>query len=139
MPHEHTVEFRVRYADTDQMGSYYNSRALDWFEYGRTELCRATGTPYAEWERRGVLLPVAEAHVKYRGRAAYDQLLRMTTTVSMSGRARMRFDVTIEHVDGNPVCSGYTVHAVTDATGKPIRPPQWMLELVGGGDGGTRG
>jgi alpha-glucosidase (family GH31 glycosyl hydrolase) len=25
---------------------------------------------------------------------------------------------------------GYTVHAFADATGKPIRPPTWFLELM---------
>jgi len=57
----HTVQFRVRYSETDQMKTYYNSRALEWFEYGRTELCRALGKPYREMEQLGVLFPVSEA------------------------------------------------------------------------------
>ncbi len=127
----HSVTFRIRYSETDQMGTYYNSRALEWFEYGRTELCRATGKPYRQWESEGVLLPVMEAHVEYVGKAQYDDLLKMTTSVSMSGRARMRFDVTIEQAEGGAlVCRGYTIHAVTDPSGKPIRPPQWVLETI---------
>jgi hypothetical protein len=27
---------------------------------------------------------------------------------------------------GQPVCHGYTIHAITDPAGKPIRPPQWL-------------
>ena len=105
--------------------------ALEWFECGRTELCRATGTPYTEWQRRGILLPVTEAHVEYLGKATYDDVLRITTTATMVGRARIRFDVIVEQDDaGRPVCRGYTVHAITDATGKPIRPPQWVLDLL---------
>jgi acyl-CoA thioester hydrolase len=127
----HTETIRVRYSEIDAMGTYYNSRALEWFERGRTELCRATGTPYSEWERRGVMLPVTEAHVEFLGKAVYDDLLKMSTTAVMTGRARIRFDVTIEQADsGRPVCRGYTIHAVTDATGKPIRPPQWVVELL---------
>jgi acyl-CoA thioester hydrolase len=129
MKHTHTL--RVRYSDTDAMGTYYNSRALEWFECGRTELCRATGTPYTEWERRGVLLPLVEAHVEYRGKAAYDDLLWITTVGKVAGRARLRFDVTIDQAEtGKPVCRGYTIHAVTNAEGKPIRPPQWVLESL---------
>lgn len=127
----HTVQFRVRYSETDQMRTYYNSRALEWFEYGRTELCRDLGKPYREMEQLGVLFPVNEAHVEYVGRAQYDDLLSMTSTISMAGRARVRFDVEIVQADsGRPVCRGYTIHAVTDAAGKPIRPPKWLLELV---------
>ena len=127
----HTVQFRVRYSETDQMRTYYNSRALEWFEHGRTELCRDLGMPYREMEQLGVLFPVSEAHVEYAGRAQYDDLLSMTTTVSMAGRARVRFDVEIVQADsGRTVCRGYTVHVVADGSGKPTRPPQWLLQLI---------
>jgi len=122
--------FRVRYSETDQMGTFYNSRALEWFEVGRTDCLRAIGLPYAEMERRGVFLPLTKAHVNYLGRARYDDELRMTTAVGMAGRARVRFDVAIAHVAGGGVAAGYTVHAVTDTSGKPIRPPQWLREAV---------
>ncbi len=127
----HVLQFRVRYGDTDQMQTYYYSRPLEWFEQGRTELLRALGKPYRQMEPLGVLLPVKEAHVEYLGRAEYDDLLKMTLILSMAGRARIRVDVEIEHAEtGQPVCRGYTIHAVTDASGKPTRPPKWLLELV---------
>lgn len=130
-PPQHTLLFRVRYADTDQMRTYYNSRPLEWFEMGRSELMRALGMPYRQMEPRGVMLPVKEAHVEYLGRAGYDDLLRMTSILSMPGRARIRVDVEIEQADSaQPVCRGYTVHVVTDPSGKPIRPPKWLLDLV---------
>ncbi len=126
-----TTHLRVRYSETDQMGTFYNSRALEWFECGRTELLRSIGLPYAEMETRGVLLPLVEAHVAFRGRARYDDLLRVTTAVAVSGKARVRFDVTIVHeADGRPVADGHTVHAVTDPTGRPARPPEWFLRAL---------
>ena len=126
------IEFRVRYSETDQMGTYYNSRPLEWFECGRSELLRAQGLPYAEMEQRGVLLPVVESHVEYLGRARYDDLLRMTSCGSRVGRARVRVDNSIVHAaTGVGVARGYTVHAIVDSTGKPIRPPAWLLEVFG--------
>ena len=128
-----TVLFRVRYSETDQMGTFYNSRALEWFECGRTELLRAMGLPYAEMERRGVFLPVVEAHVEYRGRARYDDQLQMTSRGALVGRARVRVEVEIlQAASGAPVTQGYTIHAVTDPAGKPIRPPAWLAELFDG-------
>jgi acyl-CoA thioester hydrolase len=129
----HTVQFRIRYSETDQMGGYYNSRPLEWFERGRVELVRSLGMSYREMEARGALLPVTEAHVNFLGRAQYDDLLKMTSTLSMPTRARIRFDVTIEHAEtARLVCTGWTVHAVTDRGGRPIRPPQWLIELIRG-------
>src|SRR5512143_1724432 len=88
------LELRVRYSETDQMGTFYNSRALEWFECGRSELMRRRlGMSYAALEERGVFLPLVEAHVEFKGRARYDDLLKITSTVQVSGRARLRFDV----------------------------------------------
>ncbi len=124
------MQFRVRYSETDQMGTFYNSRALEWFEMGRTELLRAAGKPYTSMEADGVMLPVTEAYVKYEGRAVYDDELTMKLVGTMPSKARLRVDVTITQPDGTPVCSGYTIHAVTNTEGRPIRPPAWLSESM---------
>ena len=126
-----TTRLRVRYSETDQMGTFYNSRALEWFECGRTELLRSLGMPYTELEARGLFLPLVEAHVQYLGRARYDDLLQMTTRMNFCGRARVRLDVEIIQAESaKPVASGYTIHAFTDTQGRPIRPPAWFLRGV---------
>jgi len=128
------VRIRVRYSETDQMGTFYNSRVLEWFEVARTEALREAGVPYVEMESRGAMLPLVEAHVEYLGRARYDDELRVRTRISLAGRARLRFDLHISHADGGgDVARGWTIHAVTDPKGKPIRPPQWLLAAIGGG------
>lgn len=130
----HTITFRVRYSETDQMGTFYNARALEWFECGRTEFLRHYGLPYAEMEARGVFLPLVEAHVEFLGRARYDDLLTMTTRMQPAGRARVRMEERIVHAaTGKPVAGGYTIHAFTDAAGKPIRPPAWFLSALDAG------
>jgi acyl-CoA thioester hydrolase len=130
---ESVIYLRVRYSETNQMGTFYNSRALEWFECGRTEHSHRMGVPYSEMERRGVLLPLIEAHVMYLGRARYDDHLKVVTKAAMEGRARVRFDNRISNVEtGEDVAAGYTVHAVTDPSGKPIRPPQWFVDAIDG-------
>lgn len=127
LPFTHHQQLRVRYSETDQLGTFYNSRALEWFECGRTELLRAAGVAYADLEAKGVFLPLIEAHVNYRGRARYDDLLEVTSILSMAGKASLRFDVSIVHLThSSPVVDGYTLHAITNAGGKPIRRPSWL-------------
>ncbi|HEY3321824.1 MAG TPA: thioesterase family protein [Planctomycetota bacterium] len=124
---EHSCLLRVRYSETDQMGTYYNSRPLEWFECGRSELLRAMELPYSSMEQRGIRLPLVEAHVFYHGKARYDDELRVTTRVSLVGKARMRFDVTVVHAaDEQRVVHGHTVHAIIGANGRPVRPPEWL-------------
>lgn len=127
---QHVINFRIRYSETDQMRTYYNSRALEWFEHGRTELLRAMGKSYRQMEELGIFLPVREAHVEYVGRAVYDDLLKMTTTFSMAGKASIRAEVEIEQAEsGAPVCRGWTVHPIANAQGKAVRPPGWLVEM----------
>ena len=88
---------------------------------------------YAALEDSGVFLLLVEAHLEYRGGARYDDLLTIVSTVELSGRAKLRFEVQIDHSEtGKPVVRGYTVHAFTDRQGKPIRPPTWFLEMMAG-------
>ena len=130
-PLSHVTQLRVRYSETDQMGTFYNSRALEWFECGRTELLRQLGVSYTSMESRGVYLPLVEAHVEFLGRARYDDLLEMTTSLAFAGRARVRCEVEIKHAHTrDAVARGYTIHAFTDAQGKAMRPPPWFLAAV---------
>ena len=125
------LQLRVRYSETDQMGTFYNSRALEWFECGRSELMRRRlGMSYAALEEKGVFLPVVEAHVEYLGGARYDDLLEVSSIVGFQGRARLRFEVEIHHSpSGKAVVRGYTVHAFINRQGKPLRPPPWFVEI----------
>ena len=133
-PFEDTLLLRVRYSETDQMGTFYNSRALEWFECARTESLRKLGLPYTEIERRGVFLPLVEAHLQFRGRARYDDLLRLRSVMRLEGRARLRVEVEVCQAEsGAPVVSGYTIHAFTEAGGRPVRPPGWFIEGVEAG------
>ncbi|MGC8830918.1 MAG: acyl-CoA thioesterase [Verrucomicrobiia bacterium] len=128
----HTTFVRVRYSETDQMGTFYNSRALEWFECGRTELLRAAGLPYARLESDGFFLPVIEAFVKYLGRAKYDDLLQLKTSMYLEGRARIKMKVEIlRQEDNKPVASGYTIHIFTNRDGRPVKPPTFIYEKFG--------
>lgn len=132
---QHQTELRVRYSETDQMGTFYNSRALEWFEVARTECLRAAGLPYAEFEQRGALLPLVEAGLKFQGRARYDDRLQIATRVTLAGRASLRFEHTItQAATGAAVASGFTLHAITDPAGRPIRPPAWLTALFNSTD-----
>jgi YbgC/YbaW family acyl-CoA thioester hydrolase len=91
------LQLRVRYSETDQMGTFYNSRALEWFECGRSELIRRkVGMSYAALEAKGAFLPLVEAHLEFQGGARYDDLLDVASnrwygatrsTLSWTGKA----------------------------------------------------
>jgi acyl-CoA thioester hydrolase len=119
----HTSEFRVRYAETDQMGVVYHANDLVWCEVGRTDFIRALGTPYAEIEQAGVALAVVEAHVRYLRPARYDELVRVTTSVGEVRSRVVRFDYEIHHGDGTLLVTGYTTLVAMGRDGRSAAIP----------------
>jgi acyl-CoA thioester hydrolase len=118
--------FRVRYAETDQMGALSSPRALEWFEFGRTEWLRGAGMPYSRMEADGLFLPVIEANCRYLRRVRFDDSIILKTCLTQVGRASIRFDYQAD-LDGAAenalVLAGWTLHAFVGRDGQIVRPP----------------
>lgn len=126
----HRHRFRVRYGETDQMGYVHHSVYLLYFEEGRTGLMRELGCSYAEMERKGHILPVAEAAMRFRTPARYDEELITETRVGEVSGARVRFDYRVLHAaDGSLAAEGHTVLASCGADGRPRRMPPELAAL----------
>jgi acyl-CoA thioester hydrolase len=130
-PRKVTMQYRVPYADTDQMQVVYYANYLAYFERSRNELIRATGMTYKELENRGYALPVAEAHVDYHAPATYDDLLDLTSWVE--GLKGVRLTIRCEVKLGDKLlASGHTVHAIVDIkTMRPVRHTEDLRGLLG--------
>ena len=121
---------RVRYKETDQMGIAHHSNYIVWFEIGRTDLCRLTGFPYAEIERRGLLLVVTEVGCRYRTPFLYDDEVLIRTAVAAVGSRMMRFSYELRDGSGTTVhASGHSTHLWLDKrTRKPVMAPADVME-----------
>ena len=82
MKFNHTIQLRVRYGETDQMGYCYYGNYAQYFEVGRVETLRSLGLSYKQLENEGFMLPVSEFSVKYKSPAFYDDLLSIETTIT---------------------------------------------------------
>lgn len=122
---------RVRYAETDKMGIVYYAHYLVWFEVGRTEWLRETGWTYRAMEEEGFGLPVISAHCEYRAGARYDDELEIRTTARLVTAVRLAFDYeVVRRGDGQTIASGHTVHATVDCSGRPMRLPARVKDLL---------
>ena len=125
------VEFRVRYAETDQMGVVYHSHYLVWCEVGRTEHLRSLGTDYATVEKAGTTLAVAEASLRYHAPARYDDLVRVETTLSSVRSRVITFDYLITNADsGDRLVTARTALIALTPDGKPHSLSPRMRELL---------
>ena len=129
-PLYHDVEFRVRYAETDQMGVVYHTNYLIWCEVGRTDFIRARGMSYADMERAGVGLAVSELSARFHSAARYDDMVRVRTTLAEVRSRGITFDYVITRVDtGERLVTARTALVSIDATGKPIALPRSVRDL----------
>jgi acyl-CoA thioester hydrolase len=128
----HEILFRVRYGETDRMGVVYHAEYLAWCEMGRTEYIRSRGMSYAEMERRGTPLVVAQATVRYHAPARYDDMIRVSTILSELGSRGLTFDYLITNADsGQRLASASTTLVALDATGKAVTIPPDIRTLLG--------
>jgi acyl-CoA thioester hydrolase len=126
-----TVEFRVRYAETDQMAVAYHAHYLVWCEIGRTHHIRGGGMSYRETEEQGVTLAVADASIRYRAPARYDDLIRVATTLSEVASRTVTFDYTVSNAEsGQVLATARTVLISLDAAQRVVTLPPDLRALL---------
>jgi len=122
----------VRYADTDASGAVHHATYLAYFEAARVEALRGLGVPVADFARRGVLMPVVEARIRYLHPARLDDLLDVSVLLDRIGPASFSFDYEVAR-EGLLLVTGWTRMAVIDSkTGRASELPAWVRELLGG-------
>ncbi len=127
------AKLRVRYAETDQMGVAYYGNYLTWFEVGRVEWCRAAGFNYRDMEREdGALLVVAEATVRYKRPARYDDELGIRTRVSKARSRLITFEYEVVNLETSQLlATGETTHLITGRDMKPCALPEKYRVMFG--------
>lgn len=125
-----TSEVRVRYAETDQMGVVYHAHYLVWCEVGRTDYIRALGLPYAEIERQGIRLAVADARIRYVSPARYDDRIHIRTWLERVQSRAVTFGYELTRVDGEDgtrIATATIKLIALDASGVPCLLPAALV------------
>ncbi|MBO4527913.1 MAG: acyl-CoA thioesterase [Victivallales bacterium] len=126
---ENTTQYRVCYADTDQMGVVYYANYFMLFERARTELLRLNGLSYRQIEEQGFMLPVLDAHAKYHRPARYDDLLDVTARVVEFDGLKLKTACEVKR-DGVLLVDGdVTLVFLNAQTGRPSRPPENIRKI----------
>ena len=126
----HTVETRVRFAETDAMGVAHHANYLSWFEVARVALLDELGCPYRALEADGFLLPVLEAGVTYHRPTRFDDRVRVTVTLAEKPGARFRLAYQVR-VGETLAAEGFTEHAFVNRDFKPVKPaPAFLAALA---------
>jgi acyl-CoA thioester hydrolase len=126
-PFRHPV--RVRFAETDAMGVLHHAAYVPYLEEARVEYLRHLGRPYPAIRAEGYDLAVLELVLQYRRSARFDEVVEVHTRVSTFRGASFQIDYLLT-VDDETCALAATVHGVVDPSGRAVRAPQWMKDLL---------
>lgn len=122
----------VRPGETDRMGVVHHSRYAVYFEEARTELLRSRGLSYRDLEEHGVYLVVAELQTKFRRPCRLGDVLEIECRVSGASYVRIDHEYVVRVAGVEAVALEATTRlACVDASGRPRKMPQALLDLLG--------
>jgi acyl-CoA thioester hydrolase len=120
----------VRYAETDAQGIVHHANYLVWFEEGRSDFLRQKGLSYGGMEKSGFVVVVAEAEVRYRAPAYYEDVICIRTTLQRAAGKILEFTYQALRQDGTVLVEARTLHVVLGADRRPVNLPAEILEKM---------
>ena len=125
-----SIEIKVRYCETDQMGLVHHGSYINYFEEARIAWISNLGFSYNEMEKSGIILPVSKLNVSYLRPAYFDDDLLISVELAELPTSRLIFNYTINKEE-EVIVTGTTVLAfLNKETKKPVKCPDYMLEKV---------
>lgn len=127
MSSEHTIQLRVRYDECDPMGFVHHANYMKYFEIARTDLYRARGGNYRDFEESGLFVVVAKIECRYHLPAKYDDLLSIQVKIDRITEAKIEQSYLVERV-GKRIVTGSVTLAVIDREGRLQRIPDSLRD-----------
>ena len=125
-----SMQIKVRYCETDQMGLVHHGSYVNYFEEARISWISNLGFSYSEMEKSGIILPVSKLNINYLRPAYFENDLVVNVELAELPTSRLIFNYTITNKH-EVVVTGTTVLAfLNKETKKPVRCPDYMLEKV---------
>ncbi len=125
------TSFRIRYAETDQMGVVYHGNYAQFLEMGRIDWLRSLDISYKNMEENNVILPVISLQCNFKKSAEFDDEITVKTTLKKIPAVKIEFDYEITNQNNELLTTGNTVLAfINKTTKKPMRCPDYILEKL---------
>ena len=127
----HNYQFRVKYPDTDRMGTMHHANYAKYYEAARWELLRSIGVPYSSVEEAGIMCPVIRMNFKFIKTTSYDELLTVKTTLKAMKGVRIWFAYKLYNEQNEIINTAETELAFVGLNDwKPCTAPNFLLEAI---------
>lgn len=115
------TSFFVKFFEIDKMGIVYHANYPKWFETGRRDYLRKAGIPNSSINYQGFYLPLSEMECKFKSPAKFGDEITVITRITFVSCVKVKFEYRVQKKSsGKLLAVGYTIHAWTDRTIKPL-------------------
>jgi YbgC/YbaW family acyl-CoA thioester hydrolase len=125
----HQTDLTVRFNEIDPYGHVNHSVYVTYLEVGRTDALAALGIPLEVMAERGFQMVVTHIDVRFRQAATLGDRLVVETEIGELRRASGMWRQRVVRGDDVLVSAEVTA-GITDAAGKPARPPEWLFPAL---------
>ncbi len=121
---------RITYADCTVGNHVYYGRYLEILEATRGAFFRHLGTSFLEWQNQGIVFPVVEVRLRYRGTARYDDDLIVELSVVTAERIRLDFGYRVLNSHEKVLIEGEIHHVCTSVADQIQRLPALLIDRL---------
>ena len=125
----HTTTLRVRFGELDPYRHVNHAVYISWFEAARTEALEDHGLGLGGLQDDGIQLVVTSIDVKYRRAAVAGDECTVETEIGEIRRASTIWHQLVMRGD-EVLVSGQITIGICDARGRPMRPPEGLIEQL---------
>lgn len=123
-------ELRVRYGECDAQGVVFNANYLAYFDNSINELLRVACGSYQVMLDRGVDIVVAEAQLRFRAPARFEEVLTLEIAIAHLGTTSVVSEHRIQR-DGALLVDATIRHVMIDPqTARKTQIPDWLREQL---------
>ena len=126
----YSLNIKVRYCETDQMGLVHHGSYINYLEEARISWISNLGFSYSEMEKSGIILPVSKLNVSYLKPVYFDDELEVNVELAELPTSRLIFNYIIKNKDEVAVTATTVLAFLNKETKKPVRCPDYMLEKI---------
>jgi len=122
--------YRVTYRDCTLGNHVYYANYLGILEAARGEFFRHLGVTFLQWQEQGFMFPVAEAQLRYKALARYDDVLNVEVWLTTAERVRLNFGYRIVNQSSVLILNAETHHVCMSLEEKMKRLPDALVTAV---------
>ena len=123
--------YKIRYAETDQMGVVHHANYALYLEQARIDWLEKKGLDYSKLEKDGIMLPVLKMGLEFKKPLYFGDTVRVNIKCVEEPKVRIKFSYILYNSNEELIAHAFVDLAfMSSETRRPIRCPDYVLKIL---------